>query len=120
MFFSWIIEMIAVAVNTKNQIEAFKPYISVIQALRCPGMKNRHFEELNKKIGIKVVLTPILSFKNLLVFNIMKHKETVKTIANTAAKEFLIENTLDKMTTDWKTITMDVFPYKDTGAQNFI
>ncbi|KYM92457.1 Dynein heavy chain 1, axonemal [Atta colombica] len=107
-------KMIAVAVNIKDQIEAFKPYISVIQALRCPGMKNRHFEELNKKIGIKVALTPTLSFKNLLVFNIMKHKETVKTIANTAAKEFLIENTLDKMMTDWKTITMDVFPYKDT------
>ncbi|XP_012056092.1 PREDICTED: dynein heavy chain 1, axonemal-like [Atta cephalotes] len=107
-------KMIAVAVNIKDQIEAFKPYISVIQALRYPGMKNRHFEELNKKIGIKVALTPTLSFKNLLVFNIMKHKQTVKTIANTAAKEFLIENTLDKMMTDWKTITMDVFPYKDT------
>ncbi|XP_018365084.1 PREDICTED: dynein heavy chain 1, axonemal-like [Trachymyrmex cornetzi] len=107
-------KMIAIAVTVKNQIEAFKPYISVIQALRCPGMKNRHFEELNKKIGIQMALTPTLSFKNLLILNVMKHKETVKTVADTALKEFLIESTLDKMMTDWKTITMDVLPYKDT------
>lgn len=110
--------MIAIAVTIKDQIEAFKPYIGVIQALRCPGIKNRHFEELNKKTGIQMALTPTLSFKTLLVLNIMKHKETVKTVADTAAKEFLIESTLDKMMTDWKTITMDILPYKDTGAQN--
>ncbi|KAG5345241.1 DYH1 protein, partial [Acromyrmex charruanus] len=106
-------KMIAIAVTIMDQIEAFKPYISVIQALRCPGMKNRHFEELNKKIGIQIALMPTLSFKNLLGLNIMKHKETVKTIADTAAKEFLIESTLDKMITDWKTITIVVLPYKD-------
>ncbi|KYN02640.1 Dynein heavy chain 1, axonemal [Cyphomyrmex costatus] len=44
----------------------------------------------------------------------MKHKETVKIVADTAAREFLIESALDKMITDWKTITMDVLPYKDT------
>ncbi|KYQ60378.1 Dynein heavy chain 1, axonemal [Trachymyrmex zeteki] len=107
-------KMIAIAVTIKDQIEAFKPYIGVIQALRCPGIKNRHFEELNKKTGIQMALTPTLSFKTLLVLNIMKHKETVKTVADTAAKEFLIESTLDKMMTDWKTITMDILPYKDT------
>ncbi|XP_018339413.1 PREDICTED: dynein heavy chain 1, axonemal-like isoform X2 [Trachymyrmex septentrionalis] len=105
-------KMFAIAITIKDQIEVFKPYISVIQALRCPGMKNRHFKELNKKIGIE--FTPTLSFKNLLDFNIMEHKETVKTVADTAAKEFLIENILDKIMTDWKTIRMNVLPYKDT------
>lgn len=78
-------------------------------------MKNRHFEKLTKETSIQIALTPTLTFKNLLVLDVIKHEETLKTVADTAAKEFLIETALDKIITHWKTITMDVFPYKNTG-----
>ena len=35
-----------IAVNVKGQIEDFKPNIPLIQALRAPGMRNRHWEEV--------------------------------------------------------------------------
>lgn len=38
------IQQIAMAV--KSQIEDFKPSIPLIQALRAPGMRNRHWEEV--------------------------------------------------------------------------
>ncbi|XP_071558365.1 dynein axonemal heavy chain 1-like [Temnothorax nylanderi] len=108
-------KMAAIAFTIRDQIEAFKPYVGIIQALRNPGMKNRHFEELTKETGIPMALTSTLNFKNLLVLDVLKHEETIKAVADTAAKEFLIESTLDKMMTDWKTITMDVFLYKNTN-----
>lgn len=112
--------MAAIAFTIRDQIEAFKPYISVIQSLRCPGMKNRHFEELTKETGIQMALTSTLTFKNLLFLDIMKYEEIIKTIADAASKEFLIECTLDKMMTDWKTIMIDVLPYKNTGMKKNI
>lgn len=108
--------MAAIALTIRDQIEAFKPYVGMIQTLRHPGMKNRHFEKLTKETGIQMALTPTLTFKNLLILDIMKHEETLKTVADAAAKEFLIETALDKIITDWKTITMDVLPYKNTGV----
>ncbi|KMQ95378.1 dynein heavy chain axonemal [Lasius niger] len=109
-------EIAAIALTIRDQIEAFKPYIGIIQALRDPGMKTRHFEELTKQIGIQMELTPTLTFKSLLFLGVMKYEDTVKTVAEAAAKEYLIESAMDKMITEWKTITMDILPYKNTGT----
>lgn len=35
-----------IALTVKSQIEDFKPSIPLIQALRAPGMRNRHWEEV--------------------------------------------------------------------------
>lgn len=113
--FSQIVEIAAIALTIRDQIEAFKPYIDIIQALRDPAMKVRHFEKLSKQTGLQMELTPTLTFKNLLFLDVMKYKDTVKSVAEAAAKEYLIEGVLDKMMTEWKIITMDVLPYKNTG-----
>lgn len=114
-FFSQIVEIAVIALSIRDQIEAFKPYISMIQALRDPGMKIRHFEELNKQTGIQMELTPTLTFKSLLFLGIMKYEDIVKTVADAAAKEYLIENALNKMISEWQTIMIDILPYKNIG-----
>lgn len=35
-----------IAATVKSQIEDFRPSIPLIQALRAPGMRNRHWEEV--------------------------------------------------------------------------
>lgn len=42
-----------IAMSVKSQIEDFKPSIPLIQALRAPGMRNRHWEEVNISITIE-------------------------------------------------------------------
>jgi len=92
----------------------------MIEALRDPGMKDRHFEELSAETGIHIVLTPTLTFKNLIILGIMNFEETVKTIAEGAAKEYSIEAVLQKIISHWKTVTMDIIPYKATGKYSFL
>lgn len=88
----------------------------MIQALRNPGMKARHFEELSKETGIQMELTPTLTFKSLVFLGVMNYEDTVKAVAEAAAKEYLIEGALDKMMAEWETIIMEILPYKNTGA----
>ncbi|XP_043502299.1 dynein axonemal heavy chain 1-like [Polistes fuscatus] len=106
----------AVAENIKAQIEDFKPYVGIIEALRNPGMKPRHFEELSVLTGIQMALTPSLTFNNLIVLGIMEFKEIVMKVADEAEKEYSIEGILDKMINAWNVITMDVMLYKNTGT----
>nr|XP_012140860.1 PREDICTED: dynein heavy chain 1, axonemal [Megachile rotundata] len=106
----------AIATTIRDQIDEFKPYIGLIQALRDPGMKDRHFEELSQKTGIQMALTPSLTFKSLLVLGIQEFEELVKTVADTAAKEYATERTLNKMIVEWETIAMEILPYKTTGT----
>lgn len=107
--------MQAIAIAIRQQIDEFKPYISLIQALRDPGMKDRHFEQLSAQTGIQMALKPSITFKSLLMLGIEEFEELVKTVADTAAKEYATERTLNKMIEEWETIVMEILAYKTTG-----
>ncbi|XP_066590873.1 dynein axonemal heavy chain 1-like [Prorops nasuta] len=109
-------EVASIAIATRDQIEAFKPYAAIIQALRNPGIKPRHFEELSAITGIQMALTPSLTFKNLILLGIMDFDEVVNRTADGAAKEYSIEETLDKMMSEWDSVNMEVHSYKETGT----
>ena len=103
------------AIDMKNQMEEFKPYIGVIQALRNPGMKERHLEELSEKTQIDISMGPDMTFEMLLELGLMQFQDIIKEISESAAKEHAIEEALQKMMTEWDTLKMEVIPYKDTG-----
>ncbi|XP_026674744.1 dynein heavy chain 1, axonemal-like [Ceratina calcarata] len=106
----------AIAIAIRDQINDFKPYIALIQALRNPGMKDRHFDQLSAQTGIQMTLTPAVTFRALLMLGIQEFEELVKTVADTAAKEYATERTLNKMIEEWETIVMELLPYKATGT----
>lgn len=107
--------MQAVAIMIRDQIDEFKPFIPLIQALREPGMKDRHFEQLSAQTGILMALKPTITFKSLLILGIKEFEELVKMVADTAAKEYATERTLNKMIEEWETIVFETLPYKTTG-----
>ncbi|KAK9309948.1 hypothetical protein QLX08_000576 [Tetragonisca angustula] len=106
----------AIAIAIKEQIDEFKPYISLIQALREPGMKDRHFEQLSAQTGIQMALKPAITFKSLLILGIQEFEELVKSVADIAAKEYATERTLNKMIEEWEMIVLELLPYKTTGT----
>lgn len=63
-----------------------------------------------------MALTPSMTFKTLLFLGIQEFEELVKTVADTAAKEYATERTLNKMIVEWETIVMEILPYKTTGG----
>lgn len=114
------IEMLVLANEVRGQIESFKPYVGVIQALRNPGMKARHLKELSENVGIEISMGPDVTFKSLLKLDIMEHEEVIKEISESAAKEHAIEEALQRMIAEWDTLSMEVIAYKDTGEIFFL
>uniref|UniRef100_A0A8C9M054 Dynein axonemal heavy chain 1 n=1 Tax=Piliocolobus tephrosceles TaxID=591936 RepID=A0A8C9M054_9PRIM len=105
-----------VALDIRARIEEFKPYIPLIQGLRNPGMRNRHWETLSNQININVRPKANLTFARCLEMNLQDHIESISKVAEVAGKEYAIEQALDKMEKEWSTILFNVLPYKATDT----
>ncbi|XP_019331155.1 dynein axonemal heavy chain 1 [Alligator mississippiensis] len=105
-----------VAVEIRGRIEEFRPYIPLIQGLRNPGMRNRHWEMLSKEIKISIKPKANLTFARCLEMKLLDHIESIAKIAEIAGKEYAIENALDKMENEWVSIMFNVLPYKNTDT----
>ncbi|OXU24749.1 hypothetical protein TSAR_002051 [Trichomalopsis sarcophagae] len=109
-------DLSGLANEMKSEMELFKPCVGIIQALRNPGMKSRHMQELSDETGIKLTTSQESSFQQLVQLGVMNFQEKIKEKAESAAKEHAIEEALHKMTTEWESLRMEVIPYKDTGT----
>lgn len=76
----------------RGKIEEFRPYIPLIQGLRNPGMRNRHWEMLSEEIKINVRPKANLTFARCLEMKLQDHIEIIAKIAEIAGKEYSIEH----------------------------
>ncbi|XP_064422227.1 dynein axonemal heavy chain 1 [Latimeria chalumnae] len=105
-----------VAIEIRNKIEEFKPYIPLIQGLRNPGMRNRHWELLSEQVKISIKPKANLTFAKCLEMNLQDHIDVIAKVAEVAGKEYAIEQALDKMENEWTSVLFEVMPYKETGT----
>ncbi|CAG5113648.1 Oidioi.mRNA.OKI2018_I69.chr2.g7738.t1.cds [Oikopleura dioica] len=105
-----------VASNFKQSVEAFKPYVPLIQGLRNQGMRIRHWEQLSEELGFKISLKKELTFQKCLDMKLDTYTEQINKVSEVAAKEYAIETALDKMEEQWRPILFEVLDYKDTGT----
>uniref|UniRef100_A0A3Q3STI9 Dynein, axonemal, heavy chain 1 n=1 Tax=Mastacembelus armatus TaxID=205130 RepID=A0A3Q3STI9_9TELE len=107
-------QMVATVIRSK--IEDFRPYIPLIQGLRNPGMRTRHWEMLSERIQMKIKPKANLTFSSCLELGLQKHVDDIAQVAEVAGKEYTIEQALEKMEKEWLTVLFDVVPYKETGT----
>ncbi|KAK2862487.1 hypothetical protein Q5P01_002020 [Channa striata] len=100
----------------RNKIEEFQPYIPLIEGLRNPGMRMRHWEMLSEHIQMKVMPKANLTFSRCLELGLQEHVNIIAEVAEVAGKEYTIEQALEKMENEWQAIVFDVLPYKETGT----
>ncbi|XP_040889376.1 dynein heavy chain 1, axonemal [Toxotes jaculatrix] len=105
-----------VATVIRNKIEDFRPHVPLIQGLRNPGMRIRHWEMLSERIQMKVKPKASLTFSRCLELGLQNHVDDIAQVAEVAGKEYTIEQALEKMEQEWATVVFDVLPYKETGT----
>ncbi|KAI3369512.1 hypothetical protein L3Q82_007723 [Scortum barcoo] len=105
-----------VATLIRSKIEEFRPYIPLIQGLRNPGMRNRHWEMLSERIQMKVKPKANLTFSRCLELGLQNYVDDIAHVAEVAGKEYTIEQALEKMEQEWSMVLFDVLPYKETGT----
>ena len=62
-----------VAAQIKVSIEEFRPFIPLIQGLRNPGMRSRHWEQLSSDLGMTIVPKANLTFSKCLEMRLQDH-----------------------------------------------
>lgn len=100
----------------KDEMDEFKPYLPLIQALRNPGMRERHWERLSEELSMRLRPDATLTLTDILKMNLLERVEHISKVCDTAGKEYAIEAALDKMDNEWKSIVLEIIPYKDTGT----
>ncbi|KAJ3125137.1 Dynein heavy chain 1, axonemal [Nowakowskiella sp. JEL0407] len=105
-----------VATQIKDEMEDFKPFVPLIQALRNPGMRDRHWDKLSEELGIQIHPDENSTLTDFLDMKLMEKVEIVTKVCDVAGKEYSIEAALDKMDSEWKNITMEIISYKDSGT----
>jgi hypothetical protein len=62
------------------------------------------------------VWTPATTFKDCLELGVAEFTDKLVSIADSASKEYSVEQTLEKMMGEWENCMMELTPYKDTGT----
>ncbi|KAJ1569497.1 Dynein heavy chain 1, axonemal [Cladochytrium tenue] len=107
---------LSVANQLKEEMDDFKPYLPLIQALRNPGMRDRHWEKLSEELSMKIHPDESFTLTNLLNMKLLDQVEAITKVCDIAGKEYSIEAALDKMDAEWKSISLEILPYKDSGT----
>nr|XP_022908003.1 dynein heavy chain 1, axonemal-like [Onthophagus taurus] len=105
-----------IAILIRDEIEEFKPNVPLIQALRNPGMRERHWEQVAEQTGIQITLTSTTTYKDCLNLGILPFADVLVKASDEASKEYGIEQVLEKMLGDWEGAYLELTAYKNTGT----
>lgn len=106
-----------IASSLRKEVDLFKPYVPLVMSLRNPGMRDRHWDDLADKLGVKIPSKKEeLSLQTLIELGFVEHLHEVDKVAEKASKEFAIETSLEKMERAWDTVRLVVEDYKETNT----
>jgi dynein heavy chain len=77
--------------HLKGQVAAFREVAPLAAALRAPGMRPRHWEQLSEQVGQAVSLDGGLTLSQAVERGLMAHLPAITAVADVAGKEFAIE-----------------------------
>ena len=103
----------------RMQLQDFSPLVPIVQSLRNPGMKERHWKELAGRLPAGT-LNPdspadsIQTLQDCRDRDLITYKETIIKVCEVAAKEHGIESSLAGMYQKWKDVAFKIEPYKET------
>eukprot|EP00879_Flechtneria_rotunda_P026761 GHRR01028584.1.p1 GENE.GHRR01028584.1~~GHRR01028584.1.p1 ORF type:complete len:438 (+),score=166.84 GHRR01028584.1:818-2131(+) len=108
--------MTANAENVRNQVEEFKTLVPLVQALRNPGMRARHWDQLSSELGQDLHPDKAYTLDKAVKQGLMNHLDKLTRVTDVASKEHSIEQALDKLQREWEGAELNVLAYRDTGT----
>ena len=88
---------LAAAEALHTALADFRKHVPLIEALREPGMRERHWRQLEQSTGIRLHMDAGLSLAAAVAQKLPRHSEAVCALAHTAARERALDNMLDDM-----------------------
>jgi hypothetical protein len=161
---------VTIAQGFRESLAEFNAYVPLIQALRCPGLRERHWREISDQLTVqqeedrderrkvsakkaaaaekawvaagadpekkpqpeedeedfdavleKVMLRPEpnLTLDHLVQMGLVKSHDAMDLLSDTAelaTKEYSLEQGLDRMSSEWRSVVLDMSEYGKTGT----
>jgi len=103
-----------VARTIRDEIAEFVPHLPLIEALRNPGMRERHWANISAVSGKNIVINEAFTLTKMLEMGLEAHEEAIVKECDVAGKEFQIEETLDAMEKAWVGVKLEIVDYRET------
>jgi dynein heavy chain, axonemal len=100
----------------KNRIDKFKQHLPLLQVICNPGLKDRHWEDMSKLVGITLPHDETTSLNNLIEVGLAKYIDKLDEISGSASKEYSLEKAMTKMKDEWNDMLFTFVKYRDTSA----
>ena len=109
-------EQSQIAQDILFRVNEFKPEVPLIVTLRNPGMRERHWASIAKEMGVEITPIEDFSTEQILALDLKRDIEKIQKIGESAAKEYQIEQALNKMEKEWEPMQLQIHPYRETGT----
>lgn len=97
-------------------MDAFRRTLPLIADLKNPSMRARHWQRVRLAIGQEFDETsPDFNLEAIFAMEMHRFAEDINEISNAATMELQIETGLKNISEIWKTMHIEIVPYKDTG-----
>ncbi|GAX80571.1 hypothetical protein CEUSTIGMA_g8008.t1 [Chlamydomonas eustigma] len=100
--------------SIRTEVEAFKTFVPLVQALRNPGMRDRHWDIISGKLGFKLNPGKNFTLVKAEEMKLLNYLDEITKVSDVAGKEYSIEQALDKMQREWEGAEMAVLDYRET------
>ena len=108
--------ILPVVEKIKSEVDAFKQYVKMAVALRKPGMKDRHWDQITAKVGFEVRPYEGFTLTTVINLGLKKFDDFLDDIGEKAYKEHQIESKLNEMEAVWEKIDFEIFPAKNSDT----
>ncbi|EFC49517.1 axonemal dynein heavy chain beta [Naegleria gruberi] len=96
-----------VFIGLQNYVDNFMITLPLIQKLRNPGMRSRHWKQLMEKSKVDFTVTEKFSLSDLLSLNLHKYQDDVNEIVDKSEKEMKMEKQLKDLDALWSDLKFD-------------
>jgi dynein heavy chain len=98
-----------------DDISGFKESLPLINSLKNPAMKDRHWDAISTLTSIKIPPVKSLTLGAIFAMNLSRFGEGVEDVCTQAKGELKIEKDLKAIADKWDSSTFAVVPYKKNG-----
>lgn len=108
---------ITVAQEVKKTLDEMLDSFIPLMALVCtPGIRDRHWEEIERITGIEVQVSEGTNMNQLIGLGLQRFTAAIEETCVSASKEYSLEKALDKMESEWVGVKFGTKEYRTTGT----
>lgn len=102
--------------HTRQRVDAFRRTLPLLGDLKNPAMRVRHWDRVRKAMGAEFdENSPEFNLEAIYAMKMHLFAEDINEISNAATMELQIEKGLEAIRNIWKTMAIEMVPYRDRG-----